>query len=93
MKWLVNKKFYSKGWPTIFLEICPLNYIGALSILFLGACPLNYISKGCPIYIDFRRMFNEFQKQKTFVLKKQISYMENACVRESVRSRDMGNGM
>ena len=36
------------------------------------------------------------KKLKSFVLKKrkkQISYMENACVRESVRTRDMGHGM
>ena len=86
MKWLVNKQFYSEGYPTIFLGVCPLNYIGGLSTIFLEACPLNYISKGCPIYTDFQRMFNEFQKQKSFVLKKQISYMANACVRESVKT-------
>ena len=35
-----------------------------------------------------------FQKQKSFVLKTIFfSYMANACVRELVRTRDMGNGM
>ena len=34
-----------------------------------------------------------FQKQKSFVLKTVFSYMVNACVRESVRTRDMGQGM
>ena len=93
MKWLVNKQFYSEGCPTIFLGVCPLKYIGGLSTIFLRTCPLNYISEGYPIYTDFQRMSNEFQKQKSFVLKKQISYMENACVRESVRTRDIGHGM
>ena len=79
--------------PTIFLGVCPLNYIGALSTIFLVACPLNYILEGCPIYTNFWRMSNEFQKQKYFVLKKQISYMANAYVRESMRTRDMGHGM
>ena len=92
MKWLVNKQLYSEGYPTLFLRVCPLNYIGGLSTIFLGACPLNYISEGCPIYTDFRRMSNEYQKQKSFVLKKKILYMENSCVRESVRTRDMGHG-
>ena len=93
MKWLVNKQFYSEGCPTIFLGVCPLNYIGGLSTILLGACPLNYISEGCPICTDFRRMSNEFQKQKSFALKKQISYMTNACMRESVRTRDMWHDM
>ena len=34
-----------------------------------------------------------FQKQKSFVLKTVFSYMENACVRKSVRTRDMEHGM
>ena len=89
MKWLVNKQFYSEGYPTIFLRVCLLNYIGGLSIIFLVACPLNYILEGCPIYINFWRMSNEFQKKKSFVLKKQISCMANACV----RTRDMGHDM
>ena len=32
-------------------------------------------------------------KNKNFCFEKADLYMENACVRESVRSRDMGNGM
>ena len=40
---------------------------------------------GCPM---------NFQKIKSFVLKTYFfSYMENVCVRESVRTRDMGHGM
>ena len=34
-----------------------------------------------------------FQKQKYFGFENCFSYMENACVRESVRTRDMGHGM
>ena len=34
-----------------------------------------------------------FQKQKSFVLKTVFSYMANACVRESARTRDMGHVM
>ena len=34
-----------------------------------------------------------FQKQKSFVLETVFSYMENACVRELVRTRSMGHNM
>ena len=32
-------------------------------------------------------------KKKSFVLKKEKSYMANACVRELVRTRDIGHDM
>ena len=32
-------------------------------------------------------------KNKNLLFWKQFSYMENACVRESARTRDMGHGM
>ena len=44
-------------------------------------------------------MSNEFKKKNKNLLfckkkkKKQISHMANACVRESVRTQDMGHGM
>ena len=34
-----------------------------------------------------------FQKQKIFCFENSFSYMANACVRESVRTRDMGHDM
>ena len=34
-----------------------------------------------------------FHKQKTFVLKTVFHTWQIACVRESVRTRDMGQGM
>ena len=35
-----------------------------------------------------------FQKQKKiFCFENSFSYMENACVRESARTRDLGHGM
>ena len=30
------------------------------------------------------------KKKKSFVLKRRFSYMANACVRESMRARDIG---
>ena len=34
-----------------------------------------------------------FQKQKYFFLKTNFHTLQNACVRESVRTRDMGQGI
>ena len=45
---------------------------------------MNFDIGDCPM---------SFRKQKSFVLKTSFSYMENACVRELVRTRDMGHGM
>ena len=47
----------------------------------IGVCPLIYI-EGLST-----------KKTNIFVLKTVFSYMENACVRESVRTRGMGRGM
>ena len=34
-----------------------------------------------------------FQKKKIFCFENSFSNMENACVRESTRTRDIGHGM
>ena len=52
----------------------------------------GFISEGCPMGFSIGGSSNGFQKQKSFVLKT-ISYMANACVRESVRTQDMGYDM
>ena len=69
------------------------NYIGGLSPkLFIGVCPLNYIG-GLTKKFWNRRSPNELSKTKMFCFGNNFSYMENACVRESVRTRGMGHDM
>ena len=54
----------------------------------------NKLYQSCLINFDIGESPMSFQKQKKNLLFwKQFSYMENACVRESVRTRDMGHGM
>ena len=83
MTWLLNKAVLLEGCPLNIIRVCPINYIGGLSNNIIGVCPINYI-RGlsnniigvCPInYIGglsnklYQRISNEFQKQKSFVLK------------------------
>ena len=58
---------------------------------FIGVCPINYIG-GLSNKL-YGRLTNEFSKTKIVCFENSFSYMENACVRESARTRDMGQGM
>ena len=60
--------------------------------IFVRVCSLNYIG-GLTNKFGNRRLSNEFSKTKIFCLGNSFSYIENGCVRELVRTRDMGHGM
>ena len=55
---------------------------------FIKGLSNGFISEGCPMGFSIGGSSNGFQKQKYFVLKT-ISYMANACVRESVRTDEL----
>ena len=59
---------------------------------FIGGLSNGIISEGCPMgfLLEARLMII---KNKNLLFWKQFSYMENGCVRESVRTRDMGHEM
>ena len=46
--------------------------------------------RGFTTLLQDRSMSNGFSKTKSFCFENSFSYMEFACVRELVRSRDMG---
>ena len=78
----MSTKYYRRANQQNFDEVCPLNYIGG---------PTNiYRSMSNKVY---RRLTNEFSKTKIFCFENSFSYMENACVREPMRTQDMGQGM
>ena len=54
---------------------------------------MDLFSEGCLMDFDIRDWPMSFQKQKSFVLKTVFLYLAFACVRESARNRDMGDGM
>ena len=92
MTWFLEK-LYRRVYQQIFIGVCPLIYIRGLSTkLFIGVRPLIYIG-GLTNKFQYRRLSNEFSKTNIFVLKIIFPYMENACVRESVRARGMGHDM
>ena len=85
---VVHKTIY-RSKSTICIGGCPQNYYQSMSTiyfeglsikLFIGVCPL-FISDGCP------------QVKQISLFWKRFSYMAQACVRESVRTRGMGLGM
>ena len=90
--WSMSNKFYRRVVQQInYIRVCPLK--------FIGVCPINYIgglsnkfywSMSNKLY---RRLTNEFSKTKIFCFENSFSYMENACVTESARTRDMGHEM
>ena len=57
--------------------------------IFVKVCPLNYI-EGLTNKFGNRRLSNELSNTKNFCFRNSFSYMENACVRELVRTRDIG---
>ena len=76
------------------------NFIGGLSSKFyrrvvqqiLSEDVQQIISEGCPKNL-IEGLFYVFSKTKIFCFENCFSYMENACVRELVRTRDMGHDM
>ena len=69
-----------------------MNFIGGLSNEFYWRLVQMIYIEGLYNGFSIRGSSNGFQKKKSFILKT-ISYMANACVRESVRTRDMGHGI
>ena len=92
MACLLNKAVLSEGCQLNIIGVCPINYIRGLSNNIIGVCPINYIG-GLSNKFLYRRMSNEFSKKKNLLFWNQLSYMENACVGEPMRTRDMGHGM
>ena len=79
MTWFLER-FISEVNQQLFIGVCPLQYIGGLSTkLIIGVCLLIYI------------IGLSTNKTNIFVLKTIFLYMENACVRESVRTQGMGH--
>ena len=76
---MVFKQILSEDVQLIISEGCPTNLI--------GGCLINYIG-GLSNKL-YRRLSNEFSKTKIFCFENSFSYMENACVRELARTRDM----
>ena len=88
-----EQKDLSEGCPTIFLGVCPLNYIRGLSNNISRSMSIKLYFGGLSnIYLIFEECPMSFKK-KNFCFQKHISYMANACVRESVRTRNMGHDM
>ena len=83
----------------LLIEVRLLIYIGGLSTkFFIRVCPLKYIrGLSTKLFIRVRPLIYigglSTNKTNIFVLKTFFSYMENACVRESMRTRCMGLGM
>ena len=48
---------------------------------------------GLSTLLQDRSMSNGFSKTKSFCFENSFSYMKLVCVRESVRTLDMGHGM
>ena len=60
---------------------------------FIEGLSNGFISEVCPMGFFYRRFVQWVSKTKIFCFENSFSYMANACVRESVKTRDMGHGM
>ena len=54
---------------------------------------MDLFSEGRPMDFDIGDCPMSFQKKKIFCFENSFSYMANACVRESARTRDIGHDM
>ena len=67
-----------------------MSFIGGLSTEFYRRLVQRIYIGGLSNGFFYQRFVQWVSKTKIFYFENSFSYMENACVRESVRTRDMG---
>ena len=70
-----------------------MSYIGGLSNNFYRRLVQQIYIGGLSNGFFYQRFVQRVSKTKIFCFENSLSYMANACVKESVRTRDMGLGM
>ena len=85
-----EKEIISESCPTVHVGGCPKSYFRELSNNSPRRIVQHICSESCPIVKLYRRLTNVFSKTKTFCFEAVFSHLACACVRESMRARDVG---